>query len=481
MIVAPAFAQRDIQPVARELPEFVPGSMWVKLDARQPQSHDATMGVVRALAGVKQTKTFWLVPGLHLVRVPVGDERAFVSLLSNLEGVEWTSVESFGTTTQTGSCRQASQRCDDANCTDQYWVNNVNLDLAWARIENTQLPDVVVAVIDTGVNYNHPELIDNMWVNPDEVPANGLDDDSNGIIDDVHGAAFVSLPLYIDPCNVGTCAWEAAICGSCQPNVNDPQDATQGETQAGQQFCDDDSATLGGLHGTACAAIMASAANNNDIRGVACNIKIMALRVYPRCFDLDYNFTESSWVEAIQYSAAEGASVISNSLQLATGAGSGLALQNAIKNLAYSDVVFVTSAGNRSANVDDPLDPNAAFVYTPQRYVRDHVIHVGASNASDARASFSNWGPTTVDVFAPGVDIRVYDDTALEGGTGFINGTSFSTPIVAGAVALYRSLNPSVGAADVVLRVKSTARPVAALNGLCESDGVLDVDALIAP
>ncbi len=109
------------------------------------------------------------------------------------------------------------------------------------------------------------------------------------------------------------------------------------------------------------------------------------------------------------------------------------------------------------------------------------MIHVGASDQNDEKAWFSNWGQSTVDIFAPGENIRVFNDTALENGTGFINGTSFATPIVAGAVGVYRSLNPSVSAPDVVFRVKATARPVGALIGLCESEGVLDVNALLAP
>ncbi len=367
MIAAPAFAQRDIDPVARELPEFVSGSMWVKLDADRPQAHDATMSVVRALAGVEQTKTFWLVPGLHLVRVPLGDERAFVSLLRDLEGVEWTSVNGVGTVTNSNTCVQQGAQSQDQHIADQYWIDNVRLKDAWDNFAGVQLPDITIAVIDSGVNYNHPELLDNMWVNPLEIPANSIDEDNNGIEDDIHGAAFVSLPYVIDPCDFSnsSCGWNSTICNSCQPDKNDPQDATQNFSQVQTQSCVDWSAQGAGSHGTACAAIIAASANSSSIRGIACNLKIMALRVTPRCFTVNYTWKESDYIDALEYAVSNGASVISNSLQLLNAPG--FALADAIKNLAGSDVVFVTSAGNADADVDDPSHPNASDVHPPQQ------------------------------------------------------------------------------------------------------------------
>jgi hypothetical protein len=100
MVSLPAFGQRDGGPGGvpgqRELPTFAPGSIWVRLDQTRPDVHAATMQVVRALAGTDTTETYWLVPGLHLVRVPMGSERALVTLTRELEGVEWTSVEGVG-------------------------------------------------------------------------------------------------------------------------------------------------------------------------------------------------------------------------------------------------------------------------------------------------------------------------------------------------------------------------------------------------
>lgn len=405
-----------------------------------------------------------------------------VSLVRELEGVAWTSVEGVGGLIQAGMCEQPGRVPEDAHASDQYWLDTINLRDAWARIEGEQLTAITVAVIDSGVNYNHPELVNNMWVNPDEIAQNAVDDDLNGIIDDIHGAAFISMPFVLEPCDLtfSTCAWDAVLCASCQPGTGDPQDAVQDVSQTflGNQTCVDYTATGDGQHGTACAAIIASAANEKAIRGFSCNINIMAIRLFARCFD-DYPFTESSYIDGIQYAAGEGASVISNSVQLLSGTG--LALQNAIKNVAYQDIVFVIGAGNEAANVDDPNHPNAANVFPPQRFNGDHVLHVGASDLQDDAAAFSNWGASTVDLFAPGVDIRVYDNTGVFPYSGFVSGTSFSTPMVSGAVAVYRSLNPSVSAADVVARVKQTSRPVPALNSLCESGGILNVDALIAP
>jgi subtilisin family serine protease len=283
MIAAPAFAQRDLPPEARELPAFVPGSMWVKLDTDQPQVHETTMRVVRALAGVEQTKTYWLVPGLHLVRVPVGDERAFVSLLRDLEGVEWTSLEGVGSVTQAPpTCVQPSSNCEDANCADQYWVRKVNLHRTWKLLEGKELPEVVVAVMDSGVNYAHPDLAANMWQNPGEVAGiAGIDDDSNGVVDDVYGAAFV-VPSPFEICNGNCGAYQ--FCPTC-PNVGEPPQICTWCDQAGNpaeppfynggeiQCLTSTPPSGDGGHGTACASIIASTANSIGVRGFGCNLR----------------------------------------------------------------------------------------------------------------------------------------------------------------------------------------------------------------
>ncbi len=484
MVALPAFAQRDGGPVEgprlRELPEFVPGSMWVKLDKSRPEFHDATMHVVRTLAGAEMTTTYWLVPGLHLVRVPVGSERALVSLARELDGVEWTSVEGVGTATQAppATCVPADRQCNDEYCSDQYWIDSINLRNAWAALEGMQLPLVTVAVIDSGVNYNHPDLIENMWVNAGEIPGNLIDDDANGIVDDVHGAAFV-MPPVDNPClgSYSSCT-DYPSCETCEPGPGNPLDKYSFWNDSNTN-CGIDTSALDGNHGTACAAIIAAAANSDEIRGIACNVRVMALRVYHRCF-LD-TWTESNYVEAMQYAALNGATVISSSLQLFPQWGAGNAMYDGIKSLAYYDIVYVSAAGNAAQNVDNPTSP--LDVLPPQQFNWDHMLTVGATDATDAIATFSNWGPQTVDLMAPGVSVRVFKDNTigLFPGSPFVDGTAFAAPMVAGAVALYRSLNPTHNAAMSVVAVKASVRQVAGLANLCESGGVLDVHDLITP
>ncbi len=471
MIAAPAFAQRDLPPEARELPAFVPGSMWVKLDTDQPQVHETTMRVVRALAGVEQTKTYWLVPGLHLVRVPVGDERAFVSLLRDLEGVEWTSLEGVGSVTQAPpTCVQPSSNCEDANCADQYWVRKVNLHRAWKLLEGKELPEVVVAVMDSGVNYAHPDLAANMWQNPGEVAGiAGIDDDSNGVVDDVYGAAFV-VPSPFEICNSNCGAYQ--FCPTC-PNVGEPPQICTWCDQAGNpaeppfynggeiQCLTSTPPSGDGGHGTACASIIASTANSIGVRGFGCNLRIMGIRLWHWCNDR--GFAESSFVEGLQYAVYNGAGVISNSTYLPSIGGSGQAMEAAIIEVGAHDIVFVTSAGNLGKNVDDL---NETGVYPPQRVNASHVINVGGTTASDSIASFSNYGSNIIDLMAPAVGIRTYTNNAESSG-GFLDGTSFSTPMVAGAAAMYRARNPGASASDVRNAVNATVRVVPSLQSKC--------------
>ncbi|GDY00213.1 hypothetical protein LBMAG48_26160 [Phycisphaerae bacterium] len=483
MIVAPAFAQRDIQPVARQLPEFVPGSMWVKLDADRPQAHDSTMRVVRALAGVDQTKTFWLVPGLHLVRVPVGLEREFSLLVRGLEGIEYASVEGVGTTSQAGTCTQPPKTCTDQYCSQQYWVEKINLDDVWHDYAGVALPQVVVAVMDTGLNYNHTDLQANVWNNPGEIPGNGIDDDGNGIKDDIHGAAFVDNPIA-DPCLPGEsyCSSSSA-CAACDPGSHDPVEGVldRADYLDGTVNCGVDVSDGPGLHGTAVASVIAATANDKQVRGFTCSMRVMGVRLYHRCYPAS-GFRESDFVSGLQYAIDEGATVVSSSILLRPDLGNGSAMIDAIGGAYNSDVVYVQSAGNEGQDLDNPADPTK--VYVPQQIQFPHVLVVGATDENDALANFPGGGATnvgggTVSIFAPGRNIRTFDGNAAANSVGFLNGTSFSTPMVAAAVALFRSLNPTATAEDCVNAVVATRRFVPALAPHCRADGILDVHALL--
>lgn len=204
-------------------------------------------------------------------------------------------------------------------------------------------PEIVVAVCDDGYDWSHPDLDNAIWMNPDEIAGNGIDDDSNGFIDDVRGWDFAS-------------------------GDNNP-------------------APSGGTHGTHTSGTVGAEFNNGiGAAGFGTNIKVMALRMY----------TSATWMtaltNAVDYAWQNGAKVISISYNID---GYTNALVQAIQRADTADVIYVNSAGNNSqAN-----PPRQAI-----RNLANNVIFVAANDRNDQKASFSNWG-TLVEIFAPGVDI----------------------------------------------------------------------------
>jgi len=207
--------------------------------------------------------------------------------------------------------------------------------------------DVIVAVIDTGIDYLHPDLADNMWVNTDEIPGNGLDDDLNGYIDDIYGYDFVQ-------------------------DDSDPSDA------AG--------------HGTHCAGTIAGVGDNGlGIAGVNWRCKVMAVRFLDA---MGFGDTDDA-IEAINYAVANGAKILSNSWG---GGGSSSSLKAAIINARDQGVLFVAAAGNWGMN-------NDLERFYPASFKVSNVISVAATDDRDSRAFFSNYGAGSVHLGAPGVNI----------------------------------------------------------------------------
>ena len=207
--------------------------------------------------------------------------------------------------------------------------------------------DVIVGVIDSGVDYLHPDLINNMWVNPGEIPGNGIDDDGNGYIDDIYGYDFYQ-------------------------NDGDPSDA------AG--------------HGTHVSGTIAGIGDNGlGVAGVNWRCKLMALRfIDARGFG-----NTSGAIEAINYAVANGAKILNNSWG---GGGYSESLETAITEARDNGVLFVAAAGN--SGVDTDSQP-----HYPSSYEVSNVISVAATDDEDSLASFSNYGAESVDLGAPGVSI----------------------------------------------------------------------------
>ena len=275
---------------------------------------------------------------------------------------------------------------------------------AWSVTQGS--PDTVIAVLDTGVDLSHPDLSPNLWVNTGETAANGIDDDGNGYVDDIDGYDF----LRNDP---------------------SPQDNTVG-------------------HGSHVAGIAAAAANNSiGGAGVCPACRLMILRAGD-----DGGFPLDATLEAIVYAVENGADIINMSLG---GPIWSKLLRKALASAGDSGVLVVAAAGNSDRDNDqlyylpggDPFAPDY-----PASHDLPNIISVAASNDLDrfayftgcdlagggAECSFTNWGHTSVDLAAPGVDIL---STYLSGGYATLNGSSMSAPFVSGVAGLVLSQNPS--------------------------------------
>lgn len=336
---------------------------------------------------------------------------------------------------------------------NQWGMIDIGVQEAW-RV-TTGSPDMIVAVIDTGVDYTHQDLLPNLWRNPKEIPNNGIDDDKNGFIDDVIG-------------------WDFSA------NDNRPYDLAVDPMEL---------LTKGGNpgHGTHCAGNVAARGGNGiGIAGVAPNVKIMSLRFISE----KGSGTSADAIKAIKYAVDNGAKVLSNSWgsegEDPAEANDNKALREVIQYAENKGVLFIAAAGNghNGKGYDNDTDKLPGY---PASYDIENIVSVAAIDSSDNLGSFSNWGQKTVHIGAPGVNIfsttvgSNYDNYVINVG-GFEvtwDGTSMATPHVAGAAALYWSAHPEKTWRDVKSALLSTARPLPSLKGKTVSGGKLDVRALL--
>lgn len=279
---------------------------------------------------------------------------------------------------------------DNAKYDDQVNLGLSNIPYGWTVNGKHPggSPDVVIAVIDTGVDYNHLDLRNNIWINPAEIPDNGIDDDGNGYVDDVYG-------------------WD------CVGNDNDPMDDNG--------------------HGTHVAGIIAAENNKIGGIGVAYGCKVMVLKAG----NSSGYFNNSDIAEAIQYAYMNGASVINMSFG---GGNISIAVEDALEN-AYNSCVLVAAAGNDSA-CNNLACPTCDFVAVSYPAALPYVIGVMSTNQNGSSvSSFSNYDHYPYD----SIEYEVYAVGEGVGSTwpsnkyACLNGTSMAAPTVAGIAALLRS------------------------------------------
>ena len=293
-------------------------------------------------------------------------------------------------------------------------VDDADIDAIEAWDIQTGSSDIIVGVIDTGIDYNHPDLAGNMWVNPGEIAGNGIDDDNNGYIDDVHGFDFVDYD-------------------------GDPMD--------------------GNAHGTHVAGTIAAEGNNaTGVVGVNWNASLMALRF------LDDNGNGSTYgaLQALEYATMMGAHITNNSWG---GGGFDPAMYNVISAAGDAGSLFVAAAGN-STN-----DNDASLSY-PASYDLENIISVAATNRNDSLSWFSNYGATTVDLGAPGSSIY---STIPGGGYASFDGTSMASPHVAGrcSACVVAGSNLKSGS-DLKQIILDSVDPVSTLSGVTLTGGRLN-------
>ncbi len=306
---------------------------------------------------------------------------------------------------------------NDPGMSQLYGMNKINASAAWNLTTGSR--SVVVGVVDTGIDYNHSDLAANIWTNPGEIPGNGIDDDHDGFIDDVHGFNFVA--------NTG--------------NVMDDNG-----------------------HGTHVSGTIAAVGNNSlGVAGVNWTTSLMALKF----LDSNGSGYVSDAVRAINYATMMksrynvNVQVLNNSWG---GGGYSSALDAAIQASNNSNILFVAAAGNSAAN-------NDTTAQYPANYNSPNVISVAASDQNDQLAGFSCYGAATVDLAAPGVSIY---STLPNNRYGAYTGTSMATPHVSGAAALAWAYKPNATVAEVRNALLQGVDRISSLTGKVASGGRLN-------
>ena len=330
----------------------------------------------------------------------------------------------------------------DAHLKYQSYFNLINIEPSWSNDLEVN-KEVVVAVLDSGVDIDHPDLSDNIWVNSGEIPDDGIDNDGNSYIDDVHGWDFVE-------------------------SNNDPNPTLGADYNP-----------VAINHGTVVAGIIAAVANQEGIIGIAPNAKIMPLKI------LNEKGSGNTMLlsQAIDYAVENGADIINLSL---VGDFYDDFLQDSVENAYKSGVLVVAASGNEDdEGIDLDIEPHYPVCDIDEI---DRVAGVAAVSASRRLTPFSNYGQGCIDISAPGV--RFYTTTYFNAdipefaklySNGW-SGTSVAAPVVAATAALLKSHYADLRPYDIMTILNATAQDLEEDNPELYRDmgsGLIDVGAAI--
>ncbi|MCA8987034.1 MAG: S8 family serine peptidase, partial [Planctomycetaceae bacterium] len=407
-----------VEPPGSDGPDYADNRVIIKRAAEQVGSAIAETAFLDIMAdsGVVQSESL-LLPGLEVWELPAGSVDDFIAQYAHDPRFEFVERDYIVSTTEVETTDTLP---NDPSFGTLWGLHNTgqssgtvdaDIDAPEAWDLTTGSSDVIIGVIDTGINYNHVDLVNNIWTNPGEIAGNGIDDDNNGFIDDVHGYDFVN-------------------------NDGNPMD-DEG-------------------HGTHVAGTIAAQGNNGTgVTGVTWNAQLMAIKF----LDRNGEGFLSDAVSAINYATRMGAHITNNSWG---GGGFSSSLQAAISAAGNAGQLFVAAAGNDGASQAD----------YPALYSNSNILSVASSDRNDLKSSFSNYNSVSVDLAAPGSSIY---STSYTGGYTTKSGTSMATPHVAGAAALLKSLRPTATVSEIKSTLMNTVDPLSAFTGRVVTGGRLNV------
>ncbi len=302
-------------------------------------------------------------------------------------------------------------------------AGGISIDAAYRVHATTATTPVIVAVVDTGVDYNHEDLKDVMWKNEREIPGNGIDDDNNGYVDDVFGINTLQRTKQGIP-------------------TGNPMDTHS--------------------HGTHVSGTIAAKQNNGiGIAGIASNVKIMAIRTVPN----DGDETDIDVAESFIYAAKNGAKLINCSFGKSSNEGKNL-IPDTIKYIGekYGTLV-VAAAGNDSSDID--LKPQY-----PASHPNNNLLIIASSSSNGALSYFSNFGKLNVDVAAPGANIY---STVPGNRYESMSGTSMATPTTVGVLAEILAHHPELGPVELKNALMANVTKSDRYKGKMVSEGRIDL------
>jgi subtilisin family serine protease len=369
-------------------------------------------------------QTASLGDGFHALSTPGASTQDVLGWAARTTGVTYVEPDFVIAPTIAANDPSRGQLWGLDNTGQSGGVVDADIDAPEAWNTTTGSRSVVVAVIDTGMDYNHPDLAANTWRNPGEVAGDGIDNDRNGFIDDVRGWDFAN-------------------------NDANPMDDNG--------------------HGSHVSGTIGAVGNNGvGVVGVNWQVSIMPLKF----LDAAGSGSTSAAIAAINYATRMrrdfGINVVATNNSWG-GGGLSTALRDAVDAGAGAGILFVAAAGNESNN-------NDATPSYPASHPGTSVISVAATDRSNRLATFSNYGATSVDLAAPGAAIL---STTPNNSYASYSGTSMATPHVTGTVALLAAANPQATAAQIRTAILSSTTPVAGLAGKVATGGLLNAAAAL--